>query len=297
MSKAQDRLDFFGGQEAKKHGQMRDIWRRLARNKLAMFGMVVVIVLVLCAVFADVIAPYSYSAQDLNNTFARPSLTHLFGTDAYGRDILTRVIYGGRISLLVAIIAIAIGLVIGGVLGLIAGFLGGWYDGVVMRLMDIMMTIPGFLLSVCVSSALGPGVVQTAIAVSIGNIPGYARLMRALVMTIRDQEYIEAARVCGERNFGIMLKEVLPNTLSPIIVETTLKIGACILMISGLSFIGLGVQPPQCEWGSMLSEGRRYILQHGHLVLFPGLAIMATLFGFNLFGDGLRDALDPRLKS
>lgn len=283
-------------ENARKRSQMRDVWRRLRRNKLAMVGLAMIVVLVLAAVFADLVAPYNYTAQDLTNTFARPSPAHPMGTDDYGRDILSRVIYGGRISLLVAILAIGMGLVVGGLLGVSAGFLGGKYDGFVMRLMDVLMAIPGFLLAVCVSAALGSGVFNTAVAIAIGCVPGYARLMRALVLSIRDQEYVEAARVCGESNFNIMIKEIVPNTLSPIIVETTLRIGACILMISSLSFIGLGVQPPEAEWGSMLSAGRQYIRSHWHLVTFPGLAIMVTLFGFNLFGDGLRDALDPRLK-
>jgi peptide/nickel transport system permease protein len=165
-----------------------------------------------------------------------------------------------------------------------------------MRIMDVIMAIPGFLLAVCVSAALGTGVVNTAIAIAIAGIPGYARLMRALVLAIRGREYVEAARVCGESNFGIMIKEIVPNTLSPIIVDTTLRIGAYILMISSLSFIGLGVQPPEAEWGSMLSAGRQYIRDFWPIVTFPGIAIMATLFGLNLFGDGIRDALDPRLK-
>lgn len=281
----------------KKRSQMRGIWRRLARNKLAMFGMVIIIILLLAAIFADFISPYDYAAQNLNNTCAAPSLKHLMGTDDFGRDMLSRVIYGGRISLLVAITAIAMALVVGGLIGVSAGFLGGSYDGILMRIMDILMAIPGFLLAVCVSAALGSGVINTAIAIAVGSVPGYARLMRALVLSIRDQEYVEAARVCGESNFSIMIKEVVPNTLSPIIVETTLRVGACILMISSLSFIGLGVKPPEAEWGSMLSAGRQYIRQYWHMVTFPGLAIMATLFGFNLFGDGLRDALDPRLKN
>lgn len=285
-----------GADILKKRSQMRDVWKRLKRNKMAMFGMIIIIILILAAIFADVIAPYDYAKQDLTNTFARPSLSHPMGTDDYGRDILSRAIYGGRISLLVAVAAIAIAIVVGGLLGVSAGYMGGKYDGLVMRIMDVVMAIPGFLLAVCVSAALGTGVFKTAVAISIGCVPGYARLMRALVLSIRDQEYVEAARVAGESNLNIMIKEIVPNTLSPVIVETTLRIGACILMISSLSFIGLGVQPPEAEWGSMLSAGRQYIRQHWHMVTFPGLAIMATLFGFNLFGDGLRDALDPRLK-
>jgi len=283
-------------EEWKRRSQMRDILKRLRRSKLAMVGLFIVVVLVLAAVFADYIAPYDYAAQDLSRTLDMPSADHLLGTDDFGRDILSRIIYGGRISLLVAILAIAIALVAGGILGVSAGYFGGTYDGVIMRLMDILMAIPGFLLAVCVSAALGTGVRNTAIAIAIGCIPGYARLMRALVLSLREQEYIEAARVTGASNVRIMLRHIVPNILSPIIVESTLRIGACILMISSLSFIGLGVQPPEAEWGSMLSAGREYIKTFWPIVVFPGLAIMLTLFGFNLFGDGLRDALDPRLK-
>lgn len=280
----------------KRRSQVRDIWHRLCRNKLAMVGMFIVIFLVLVSVFADVIAPYDYAAQDVANAFQTPNLEHLMGTDNFGRDILSRIIYGGRISLLVAIGSIALSLVVGGFLGLSAGYFSGVYDGIVMRIMDILLAIPGFLLAVCVSAALGTGVFNTILALSISFVPGTARMMRAVVLSIRDQEYVEAAQVSGASGLRVMLKHVLPNTLSPIIVESTLRVGAAIMMISSLSFIGLGVQPPTPEWGSMLSVGRTYIRDCWHIVLSPGLAIMATLFGFNLFGDGLRDALDPKLK-
>lgn len=286
----------FTDEDLRKRSQWKDIWRRLRRNKLAMFGMILVLLLIVAAVFAKQLAPYDPAQQDLIHKLEMPSRAHLLGTDDYGRDILSRIIYGGRISLLVAILAIAFSLVAGGILGVSAGYFGGVYDGVIMRVMDVMMAIPGFLLAVCVSSALGTGVQNTAIAIGIGCVPGYARLMRALVLSIRDQEYVEAARITGSSDWRIMLKHIVPNILSPIIVESTLRIGACILMISSLSFIGLGVQPPDAEWGSMLSAGRQYIRTFWPIVTFPGLAIMVTLFGFNLFGDGLRDALDPRLK-
>ncbi len=280
----------------RKRSQLRDTWHRLCQNKLAMVGMVIVLILILAAVFADFVAPYDPADQDLANTEVYPSMEHLLGTDQYGRDILSRIIYGGRVSLLVAILAIVFGLVVGGVLGVSAGYFGGIYDGTVMRLMDIVMAIPGFLLAVCISAALGSGTINTALAIGIGCVPGYARLLRALVLGIRDQEYVEAARVTGSSNARIMFKQIVPNILSPVIVESTLRIGGCILMISSLSFIGLGVRPPTPEWGSMVSEGRELIRSFWPLSTFPGLAIMLALFGFNLFGDGLRDALDPKLK-
>ena len=284
-------------EDLKKRSQFWDIWRRLRRNKLAMLGLIIVLILVLSAVFANFIAPYDYAQQDLTNMKAWPSREHLLGTDDYGRDILSRIIYGGRVSLLVAILSIVFGLVVGGILGISAGFFGGVYDGTVMRIMDIIMAIPGFLLAVCISAALGSGVLNTAIAIGIGCVPGYARLLRALVLSIREQEYVEAARATGASDLRIMFRQIVPNILSPVIVESTLRIGGCILMISSLSFIGLGVQPPTPEWGAMLSAGRALIRSFWPIVTFPGLAIMLTLFGFNLFGDGLRDALDPKLKN
>ena len=284
-------------EDLKKRSQFWDIWRRLRRNKLAMLGLIIVLILVLSAVFANFIAPYDYAQQDLTNMKAWPSREHLLGTDDYGRDILSRIIYGGRVSLLVAILSIVFGLVVGGILGISAGYFGGVYDGTVMRIMDIIMAIPGFLLAVCISAALGSGVLNTAIAIGIGCVPGYARLLRALVLSIREQEYVEAARATGASDLRIMFRQIVPNILSPVIVESTLRIGGCILMISSLSFIGLGVQPPTPEWGSMLSAGRALIRSFWPMSTFPGLAIMLTLFGFNLFGDGLRDALDPKLKN
>ncbi len=284
-------------EDLKKRSQFWDIWRRLRRNKLAMLGLIIVLVLVLSAIFANFIAPYDYAQQDLTNMKAWPSREHLLGTDDYGRDILSRIIYGGRVSLLVAILSIVFGLIVGGILGISAGYFGGIYDGTVMRIMDIVMAIPGFLLAVCISAALGSGVLNTAIAIGIGCVPGYARLLRALVLSIREQEYVEAARATGASDLRIMFRQIVPNILSPVIVESTLRIGGCILMISSLSFIGLGVQPPTPEWGSMLSAGRALIRSFWPIVTFPGFAIMLTLFGFNLFGDGLRDALDPKLKN
>lgn len=280
----------------RKRSQMRDVWHRLRRKKLAMLGMAIVIILVLSAVFAEFVAPYDPAAQDLTNIKALPSAEHLLGTDAYGRDILSRIIFGGRVSLLVAILAIIFGLVVGGVIGISAGFFSGVYDNLIMRFMDILMAIPSFLLSITISAALGSGTLNTAMAIGIGCVPGYARMLRSMVMGIRDREFVEAARVTGSSNARIMFKQILPNILSPIIVETTLRVGVCILMISSLSFIGLGVNPPTPEWGSMVSEGRSVIRTFWPMSTFPGLAIMLTLFGFNLFGDGLRDAMDPKLK-
>ena len=279
----------------KKRSQMRDIWRRFKSNKLAMVGLVIVVVIVLSAVFADVITPYEYSARS-SDRLVFPCLAHPFGTDNYGRDLLSRVIYGGRISLLVSLLGLLISVGIGSVLGATAGYFGGPYETIVMRLMDIIMAIPGTLMAVAVSALLGNGVVNTAIAVSVGGIAPSARMLRATVLTIRDQEYVEAARARGSGNFRIIIRQILPNTLSPLIVDSTLRIGTNIMMISGLSFIGLGVQPPTPEWGSILNTGREFITTFWPMITFPGIAIMLTRFGFNVMGDGLRDALDPKLK-
>ena len=279
----------------KKRSQMRDIWRRFKSNKLAMVGLVIVVVIVLSAVFADVITPYEYSARS-SDRLVFPCLAHPFGTDNYGRDLLSRVIYGGRISLLVSLLGLLISVGIGSVLGATAGYFGGPYETIVMRLMDIIMAIPGTLMAVAVSALLGNGVVNTAIAVSVGGIAPSARMLRATVLTIRDQEDVEAARARGSGNFRIIIRQILPTTLSPLIVDSTLRIGTNIMMISGLSFIGLGVQPPTPEWGSILNTGREFITTFWPMITFPGIAIMLTMFGFNVMGDGLRDALDPKLK-
>ena len=280
----------------KKKSQMGDIWKRLKRNKLAMIGMIVVALIVVAAIFAGQLAPYDPAAQDISNKLSMPSGEHLMGTDNYGRDILSRIIYGARISLLVAVMAVIMGLILGAIIGSVAGFYGGVADSVIMRIVDILQGIPGFLLAVCVSAALGTGMFNTALAIAITSIPGSARLVRAQALSNRGLEYVEAAKLSGCSDLRIMFRHMFPNMLSPIIVDSTMKIGMCILMISSLSFIGLGVQPPTPEWGSMLSTGREYIRDFWPMTVFPGLAIMITLFAFNLFGDGLRDALDPRLK-
>jgi len=284
------------GDGSRKHSQFRDVWHRLSRNKLAMVALVIVVLLILMAVFADLIAPYDYAAQDPTAKFQYPSAQHLLGTDNYGRDLLSRLIVGGRISLLVSVLSVLFALIVGGFIGAISGYFAGTTDSIIMRLMDIIMAIPQFLLAVAVSVMLGSGVVNTAIAIAIGSMPNFARLMRASVMSIKDQEFTEAARAMGNSSMGVLFKHIIPNTLSPIIVQTTLLIGAHILAISGLSFVGLGVQPPTPEWGSIMASGRQYIRDFWPLVTFPGVFIMLTMFGFNILGDGLRDAMDPRMK-
>jgi len=282
--------------ELRKRSQWRDVWKRLRRNKMAMFAAFIVIAIILVVIFADYISPYPYDGVNARERLQFPSAQHWLGTDNMGRDLLARIIYGGRISLLVAVLSVGMSMIVGGFLGATAGYLGGLYESVVMRIMDVIMAVPGFLLAVSISAALGSGVFNTAVAIAISAVPGFTRIMRSTVLTLRDREFVEAAIATGSSRMRVIFYHILPNTLSQVIVQFTLRIGANILQISSLSFIGLGVQPPTPEWGSIMATGRQYIQEFYPLVVFPGIAIMITLFGFNILGDGLRDALDPRLK-
>ena len=264
-----------------RHSQFVDIWRRFKRNKLA--------------VFANFIAPYDPAAISTDR-LASPSLEHLMGTDNYGRDLFSRIIYGARVSLLISLMALVFSLIIGIGLGATAGYFGGWYESVIMRICDILMCIPGMLLAVCISSLLGIGEVNTAIAIAVSGVAPAIRMIRATVLQIRSQEFVEAAKATGSSQLKIIFHEILPNILSPLIVDSTMRIGGNILQISGLSFIGLGVQSPTAEWGSIMSDGQEFITTFWPMITFPGIAILLTVFAFNVMGDGLRDALDPRLK-
>lgn len=280
----------------KKRSQFREVWRRLRKNKLAMAGLVLIVLLAICAAAAPIIAPFDPAEQDLTQALVMPCKAHPLGTDNYGRDILSRIIYGGRISMVVAFLSVLIGLVLGGLLGSTAAFFGGIYENVVMRLMDILLAIPPFLLAISISASIGSGVVNTAVAIGIATCPSFARVIRASVLSLKQEEYIEAATLCGLSRFKIILKHLIPNSVAPIIVQATLRIGDAILSIASLSFIGLGVQLPTPEWGSMLNYGREFIRSFWPICTFPGIAIVLTMIAFNVLGDGLRDALDPRLK-
>jgi peptide/nickel transport system permease protein len=284
-------------EKSKKKSQLHEVWKRLKRSKLAMAGLVVVVLLILAAIFADIVAPFSYEKQDLKNAFLYPSSEHIFGTDEFGRDIFSRIIYGARISLQVGVIAVGISVVAGGLLGAISGFYGGKLDNAIMRVMDVLLAIPSLLLSIAIAAALGPGLFNLMIAVGISSIPSYARIVRASVLSISKQEFIEAAKASGSSDARIILKHIIPNSLAPIIVQATLGVAGAILTAAGLSFIGLGIQPPIPEWGAMLSGGRDYIRDYPYMTIFPGLFIMITILSLNLLGDGLRDALDPKLKN
>lgn len=273
-----------------------DAFRRFKRNKLAMFGFAMICILILCAIFAPLVAPYHYDYQSLDETFCAPSWKHLFGTDSLGRDIFSRVIYGTRTSLSISAATVLIATIVGGALGAVAAYYGGPLDNTIMRFLDIFLAIPSTLLAIAIAAALGAGIGNTMLAITIGQVPGLARVVRATVLSIKGEEYIRAARSIGSDTWRILVRHVLPNAMAPILVQATLYVASAILSISSLSFIGLGIQPPTPEWGSMLSAGRAYIRDAWYIVLFPGLAIMLTIFAFNLMGDGLRDALDPKMK-
>lgn len=280
----------------RKKSQWLDVWQRLRRNKMAMAGLAIIVILVLTAILADVIAPEGYDHQVLQNKLQSPSLKYLFGTDKFGRSIFSRIVHGTRISLRIGFIAVGISAISGGALGAIAGYYSGKLDNFIMRAMDILLAIPSILLAIAIVASLGPGITNVMIAVGIGSIPSYARIVRASVLSLRDQEFVEAARAVGANDFRIIVKHIIPNTLAPIIVQATLGVAGAILSAAGLSFIGLGITPPTPEWGAMLSDGREYLRDHWYVATFPGLAIMVTILALNLLGDGLRDALDPRLK-
>lgn len=281
----------------KKEGMLQQTWNGLKKNKLAMVGLVLIILLIVMAAFADFIAPYGVDDQDLLNKFQPPCGAHLFGTDDFGRDIFSRVIYGSRYSLAIGACAAIMSAAIGMLVGSVAGFYGGKTDNLLMRLIDIMLAIPSTLLGISIVAALGNGIRNVIIAVAIGAVPSYARIVRASILSVKEQEYIEAARSIGASDLRIIMRHILPNCLAPIIVQITMSVAKAILEASALSFIGLGVQPPAAEWGAMLSAARPYFRSYWWVMTFPGLAIMMIIFGLNLFGDGLRDALDPRLKT
>jgi len=270
---------------------------QLRRNKGAMVGGTVVLLFIFTAVFAPLIAPYDPLDSNLDEALQSHSYKHWLGTDEQGRDILSRIIYGGRMSLAIGVIAVAISSVLGVLLGLISGFMGGKVDNVIMRFMDILMAFPGMLLALAIVSALGPGTFNLMIALGVYSVPFFARVVRGSVLSVREMEYVEAAKAIGQSNFFIVFSHILPNCVGPILVLATLRIAIAILNGAGLSFLGLGPQPPTPEWGAMLSSGRTYLRIAPWVATYPGFAIMLVVLGFNVFGDGLRDALDPRLKT
>jgi peptide/nickel transport system permease protein len=267
------------------------------KNPSAIMGLALIVVLCLLSAFAHLITAYSYAFVNIADALAPPSPGHIFGTDDMGRDIFTRIIYGGRYSITLGLFATLLAVVIGGVIGSVSGFYGGRVDNGIMRFMDIIQSMPSLLFAIMLSAVLGTGYAQTIVALGVASVPGIARMMRANILSVRGMEYIEAARSIKCSDGRIILRHVVPNALSPMIVTTANQISSNILSATGLSFIGLGIQPPTPEWGAMLTGGRSYIMSAPHLVLFPGVFICLFTMGFNLFGDALRDALDPTLKN
>lgn len=274
----------------------KDAWRRLKRNKLAMIGLGIVVILVMIAIFSGLIAPYNPIVRVKEEALLSPNRVHLFGTDLLGRDIFSRVIYGSRISIVVGVVAVGISVVIGLFLGALAGYFGGLSDSIIMRIADIFFAFPYILGAIAIMTILGPGIVNIFIAIGILGWAYFARIFRSSILSIKNKEYIEAARALGANNYRIITKHIFPNAFAPIIVYATMNIGSAIITEAALSFLGLGVQPPTPAWGKMLSESLDYIDIAPWMMLFPGLAIVITVLGFVLLGDGLRDAFDPKLK-
>lgn len=280
----------------KRRGQLWEVWRRLKRNRGAMAGLFVVGLLFAMALLAPVVSPYPPNDMDMKARLQGPSGEHLMGTDSYGRDILSRIIYGSRISLFVGFVAVGIGAIFGGVLGAVGGYYGGTTDDAIMRCMDVLLAVPAMILAIAIVGALGTNLLNLMIAVGVSQVPRYARIVRASTLSTRGQEFVEAARAIGASDLRIILENILPNCMAPVIVQSTLGVASAILTAAALSFLGLGVQPPTPEWGSMLSAGRQFLRQAPHITLFPGLAIATVVLALNILGDGLRDSLDPKLR-
>ncbi|HEX5503461.1 MAG TPA: ABC transporter permease [Thermomicrobiales bacterium] len=272
-----------------------DAWRQLRRNYFAIAGGVVALLLALLALAAPLVAPYDPIAQDYNHLLEAPSRQHPFGTDQFGRDILSRIIYGGRISLSVGFLGTALGVALGVLLGIVTGYYGGWVDGLIMRLIDIQLAFPGLLLAITIVAVLGVGAQNVVIAIGVFTVPGFARILRGSILALKQQDFVVAARAVGVGDRRLMFGHLLPNAVAPILVLATLRLGTAILTAASLSFLGLGVRPPAPEWGAMLSDGRQFLQLAPHVVIFPGLAILLIMLALNLLGDGLRDALDPKL--
>lgn len=279
-----------------KSGPWRDGIRSFMRNKTAVVGFAIVVFFIILALIAPLISPYDYKAQVLSERLQAPSAEHWFGTDDLGRDILTRTLYGARISLWVGFVSVIGSIIIGTFLGILAGFYGRWVDMLISRVFDILLAFPAILLAIAIVAILGPSLQNALYAIAIVNIPTYGRLVRSRVLSLRQEEFITAARATGVRDVRILFRHILPNSLTPIIVQGTLGVATAIIEAAGLGFLGMGAQPPEPEWGKMLSDSRQFIQTAPWTVIFPGVSILLTSLGFNLMGDGLRDTFDPRMK-
>jgi glutathione transport system permease protein len=274
-----------------------EFWRRFRGKRVALISLGVILVLVLAAALAPWVAPYDQVTPDYDAVLEGPSWHHLAGTDTFGRDIFSRMIWGGRVSLTVGFLSVFLGCVIGVAIGVISGFFGGWLDGLLMRIMDVMLAFPGILPAIAVVALLGPGIVNVIYAIAISAVPVFARLVRGTALALKQTLYVQASRSIGVSRTQLMLRHILPGTMPAVIVYASLRMGTSILTAAALSFIGLGAQPPSPEWGAMLSDGRSYLGVADHVTIFPGMAILITVLAFNLFGDGLRDALDQKLRT
>ncbi|MGI6720710.1 MAG: ABC transporter permease [Anaerovoracaceae bacterium] len=274
------------------------IWSRFKKNKLAMLGLCIFLAMVIMAIIVSLFGDYEAAIEmDIPNKLLKPSREHLFGTDQFGRDILLRMMFGARISLSIGILTMVVSLIVGSLIGAVAGYYGNRIDNVLMRIMDVFLAIPSTLLAISIVAALGQSMTNLLVAIAVSQVPAFARVVRSSILSVKGQDYIEAARAYGTHDSRIILRHIIPNALGPIIVQATLNVARSILHISSLSYVGLGISPPTPEWGSMLSEGQTLMRYHPHLILIPGIAIVLAVMSLNLVGDGLRDALDPRLKN
>ncbi len=296
LTRAFTMANTFGVEHDEKMKPLIEIWRRFLRRRSAVLGLALLSILVALSLAAPLITPHDPEKLKLSQALIAPSAQFPLGTDHLGRDLVARLLYGARLSLVIGFLAVAMGLAVGVPFGALSGYYGGWIDLIIQRIADVLLSFPTFLLALSLVAILGVGLQNVIISVGISAIPSFIRIVRSSVLTIREQTYVEAARAVGMRDSKIILLHVLPNAMAPVIVQATLNLGTAILIAAGLGFLGLGVQPPTPEWGSMLGEGRNYIFSHGYMATFPGLAIFCAVLSFNLLGDGLRDALDPRLR-
>ena len=297
VKRKQERLDALAVAAARRQSPAKDIWRRLLRNKSSVVSLAFLAIIIILAVTANLLFDQGLvTAQDFAIRNNPPSLQHWFGTDFYGRDIFIRMVYGSRVSLTIGIVTMGVSMIIGGLLGAVAAYFGGVTDSIIMRLTDMFMAIPETLLALCVVAAMGASATSLIVAMAVAAIPGNCRLVSSTVLSIVDTEYVEAARACGMSDLKIIVKEILPNCLGPIIVVSTQGVANLMLTASSLSYLGMGIQPPNPEWGAMISEAREFLRADPYMCIIPGIVIVLTALSFNLLGDGLRDAMDPRLK-
>ena len=282
--------------ESKREGTLRLLWRSLGRNPATLMGSIVVLVMLSVALLAPLLAPYSFKEMHVQDRLKSPDPQYLLGTDEFGRDLLSRIIYGSRVSMAASILAVAIAMLIGTTLGCLAGYEGGWFDEVTMRIMDMIMAFPYVILAITLVTILGPGFRNVILIIGLLRIPHFARVSRSAVLTLRNEEFVLAAQALGQTKYRVLFRHILPNCLTPLVVVASLAAGTAITAESALSFLGLGIQPPMSSWGTMLADGQKYLFNAPWMATFPGIAITLTVLAYNLVGDGLRDILDPKFR-